>query len=166
MMAETTLQQQCEACGRPFDGRFCDECSARIIEQAAAIHGMKGGRATSEAKRKAAAKNAILAGQANTRERSSKAQKRARLVNMAKAREARMLTLTQIQERAIDKLLSIREPGPRGSGQVQARMRAGARKAYARSARRLGYDAAQIADQWKQVNEMVELRKAAIGDEE
>src|SRR5215471_10326385 len=55
-MIETNLT--CESCGRPSDGRFCDECRARIIEQAAAIHGQKGGRVSSEAKTEAARINA------------------------------------------------------------------------------------------------------------
>jgi len=72
-----------------------------------------------------------------------------------------MKTLTQIQDRAIERLLSIPAPGRRGSGRLQSRMRAGARKEYERNASRLGFNADQIAEQWKQVNEMVELEKGA-----
>jgi len=125
---------------------------------AAAVLGRKGGASRSKAKVKASAQNALNMGLAN-RGRSSKAWKRARLANLAKARAARALTIEQIQKNAIEKLLAIREPGPYASGHVQPRMRAAARKAYARSARRLGYNVEQIAEQWKQINESVEIRR-------
>lgn len=150
----------CESCGRPADDRFCDECRARILGQAAAIQGMKGGRVSSKAKTEAARINAALGGSANT-----KKQKSARLANMAKARAARVPTLEQIRERAIEKLLAIPEPGRRGSGAVQIAMRAGAKKAFTRSARRLGYNAEQIDEQWINLDQVAELRKGGWIDE-
>jgi len=131
---------------------------------AAAIMGRKGGQVKSEAKTAAVTKNAILAGQAN-RLRSTPGQKRARLANLAKARAARAPTLEQIQGRAIEKLLAIREPGPRSSGHVQTRMRAAARQVYAKGARRLGYDAEQIAEQWNHIQQIALSRRQLMSAE-
>jgi len=75
--------------------------------------------------------------------------------------EARKPNLIQLQERAIEQLLSVKPAGLRGSGALQARQRRAARKQYERGASGWGFDAAQIEAQWKQVNEMVELRRNA-----
>jgi hypothetical protein len=75
------------------------------------------------------------------------------------------MNLIQRQEESINRLLAVPPVGRRGSGALQTRMRRAARREYDRAASRMGYRAEQVAQQWRDVQDMAELRRAADDEE-
>jgi hypothetical protein len=71
------------------------------------------------------------------------------------------LTLTQIQQAAIDELLAIRPVTKRGSGALQARQRHGIRLRYVSAAIKLGFTHEQGEAQWQDVLDMRNLERDA-----
>jgi hypothetical protein len=71
------------------------------------------------------------------------------------------MSLIQMQDHAIARLLNIPPVSKRGSGHLQARMRRAARNEYFDYARNEGYSEKQVLEQWKDIRDMVELEKQA-----
>lgn len=72
------------------------------------------------------------------------------------------LSLTALQEKAIELLNQIRPKGRRGSGQRQAMQRRAVRVWYYKASAKLGYTQTQIAQQWRDVLDMEALERDAI----
>lgn len=72
-----------------------------------------------------------------------------------------IMTLTWLQEQAVNALLAIREPGKRASGARLAQQKKAIYKRYAKGALKLGYTKEQIEMQWRDVKDIADLERRA-----